>query len=211
MGRGGCSVFHVGAGDRAALARAADPRRIHPKLVCQMPDRGRNRHRCCGSAFRLCGRARCLGRFRTRLGLGACRPRACLTGAVVGGLGNQCQGSADGHRAANIHQEFGHHALFEGLHIHNGLVRVHNGHHIAAVHEVSRLDQPLHHLAVLHVRAKGGHPEFTHGSLPPPGQQPRCVRPREVLPVPGVWRRAAALRRYRRGPRGRPGRRRHFR
>ena len=91
-------------------------------------------------------------------------------------------GGAYGDRRADIHQQFGDLALLLGLHIQGGHVGLDHCHRIARTHVVARLNEPLHQLAVLQVRAKGGQSEFTH--MPLLGRAGHG-RPRPSLEVTG--------------------------
>ena len=196
-------MFHIRPRDGAGFTGAMDRAGVHAQPVRQMPhrrrDRGTGRGRGCFRSLRLDR-----GGFRRRPRRGRLMNRCPHLG---GGLGDPGQRGSHWNGFADAHQEICHDALLEGLHIHDGLVRVHDCHKVAAAHVVTGLDEPFDQLAVLHVSPERGHEEVTHRCPPWPWRRRRSVLRKAGRPARGAWRRGSAPRRCRPGPPARRGQR----
>ena len=110
-----------------------------------------------------CARCRAEGEMRRRSGASA------TGGAAAGGgrrrlplLADERQGGADRDLRPGLDQELFEHAGREGLHLHVGLVRVHDGDDVAALDAVTRVLLPLDQRSRAHVGSEGGHEELAH-------------------------------------------------
>ena len=65
-------------------------------------------------------------------------------------------------RLTDRHEQLPDDPVLEDLDLDVGFLGVHDRDDVAAVHRGTRLDEPLHHGAVLHVRAERRHEELTH-------------------------------------------------
>jgi len=168
----GRSAVHVGPGECAAAAGAAEPGQIDSELMGAFPDQRGDRRRRMALPGRFALR-RC--RWSRRpfwhlvLARGAGRLLCCSRRR---GLGDRGQDGADGNGLAHADEELLDGAGAEGLGVDGRLRRVDHRDHVSLVHLVARLDQPFQHGPLVHVRAEGGHAELGHVSPPPRAPPP---------------------------------------